>query len=106
MKGIGFFFEAGAGDGEFISNTLRYEMNLGWSGLLVEANPDLFSRLLQKNRKSWSINACISRKPYPEIVEFVPNGYLGGIVEDYQKHITIDGSQDKFFKVQTIFVVP
>ena len=99
MNGTGFFFEAGAGDGEFISNTLRYEMNLGWSGLLVEANPELFSKLLKKNRKSWSINACISRKPYPEIVEFAPRGLLGGIVEVYQKHGTIDASPDKFLKV-------
>ena len=100
------FFEACAGDGEFISNTLRYEVNFGWSGLLAEANPDLFTRLLQKHRKSWSINACISRKPYPEIVEFLPNGLLGGIVEDYRRQITIYESQDKFFKVYTIFVLP
>ncbi|KAG7168827.1 Star-like 13 [Homarus americanus] len=35
----GFFLEAGALDGEFISNTLYLEQQLGWTGLLVEADP-------------------------------------------------------------------
>ena len=45
-----FFIEAGAHDGEEISNTLFLEMQRNWTGLLVEPNPNLFKQLLQKNR--------------------------------------------------------
>ena len=37
----GFFIEAGAADGEWFSNTLYFERHHGWTGLLVEPNPDL-----------------------------------------------------------------
>ena len=37
----GFFFEAGAMDGEFLSNTLELERKFGWHGILVEADPTL-----------------------------------------------------------------
>ena len=47
----GFFIEAGAGDGELLSNTLHFEMKHGWTGLLVEPNPDFLKRLKPKNRE-------------------------------------------------------
>ena len=37
--------EAGALDGEFISNSLYLERELGWTGLLVEADTTLYSAL-------------------------------------------------------------
>ena len=77
-----FFLEAGAYDGEMISNTLFFEMKLGWSGLLIEPNPIAFEKLLHKQRKAWAINACISRKPYPEIIEFDMDGISGGIITE------------------------
>jgi hypothetical protein len=36
-----FFIEAGAHDGIGGSNTLRFELNPLWSGLLVEPNPQV-----------------------------------------------------------------
>ena len=39
----GFFIEAGAYNGVELSNTLYFEKNLGWTGLLVEPNPDAFA---------------------------------------------------------------
>ena len=39
----GFFIEAGAHDGVDISNTLYLEKQLGWTGILVEPNPDTFA---------------------------------------------------------------
>lgn len=37
----GFFVEAGANDGVSQSNTLYYEKNFGWRGILIEPVPDL-----------------------------------------------------------------
>jgi hypothetical protein len=42
----GFFIEAGAHDGVEASNTLYFEKKMGWTGLLVEPNPDSFSGYL------------------------------------------------------------
>ena len=47
----GFFFEAGAFNGESLSNTLHFEVRRGWTGILVEANPEEYENLLGKNRK-------------------------------------------------------
>ncbi|KAK4290414.1 hypothetical protein Pmani_036675 [Petrolisthes manimaculis] len=66
----GTFLEAGAYDGEFLSNTLYLEHEFGWRGLLVEANPDFFAQLLLKRRKSWALNMCLNTKPYPSLENF------------------------------------
>ena len=44
----GFFIEAGAYDGEIGSNTLLFELEHNWTGLLVEPNPDAFKLLTNK----------------------------------------------------------
>ena len=44
----GFFIEAGAYDGEFLSNTLFFELKQRWTGLLIEPNPDAFEELNKK----------------------------------------------------------
>ncbi|CAL4140743.1 unnamed protein product, partial [Meganyctiphanes norvegica] len=67
----GTFLEAGAYDGEFLSNTLFLEKEYGWRGILVEANPDFFKRLLKKNRKSYAVNICLNTNPYPTKEEFM-----------------------------------
>jgi hypothetical protein len=59
-KRTGKFIEAGAADGEFYSNTLWLERELGWTGLLVEALPILFAKLRNKRRRAWLAPACIS----------------------------------------------
>jgi len=46
----GFFIEAGAVDGEYLSNTLFFEMKYSWTGLLVEPNPTSLKELYRKNR--------------------------------------------------------
>ena len=46
----GFFIEAGASDGEVISNTLMLEVERGWSGLLIEPDPKMFQLLQGKKR--------------------------------------------------------
>ncbi|XP_076030484.1 uncharacterized protein LOC143018790 [Oratosquilla oratoria] len=66
----GFFVEAGALDGEFLSNTLYLEKELGWNGLLIEANSVNYRHLLLKHRRSWSSNACLTGTPYAREAQF------------------------------------
>ena len=61
----GFFIEAGAYDGESLSNTLFMERYLNWTGILVEANQKSFRTLLKRQRKSYALPVCLSNAPYP-----------------------------------------
>lgn len=61
----GFFVECGAFDGYFLANTLDMEVNHGWTGLLIEASPINYQRLVARNRKAWTSNVCLSLEPYP-----------------------------------------
>jgi FkbM family methyltransferase len=71
------FLEMGAGDGISASNSYYLEKALGWTGVLIEANPS-YHPLLAKNRpKCRCIQACVSDKR--EHVEFVDHGGLSGI---------------------------
>ena len=64
----GVYIEAGALDGETMSNTLALEMDLGWKGLLIEADPASYLKMKSKNRKAWLVNGCLS-----------PNGYVSKV---------------------------
>ena len=44
----GFYIEAGAYDGEEYSNSLFYEVEKGWNGLLVESHPDAFNKMKRR----------------------------------------------------------
>jgi hypothetical protein len=59
-KTNGFFIEAGAYDGEALSNSLLFELQYNWTGLLVEPNPDNFEALQSKNRKAYLTDTCLS----------------------------------------------
>ncbi|XP_068244980.1 uncharacterized protein [Palaemon carinicauda] len=67
----GFFVEAGAVDGEFLSNSLMLERLLKWRGLLVEADGDMFKKLLTRNRKAWASPSCLAIHPYPHREIFI-----------------------------------
>ena len=45
------FPECGAFDGEELSNTLLFELERNWTGLLIEPNYIEFTKMKQKNRK-------------------------------------------------------
>jgi len=62
--------ECGAYDGQKLSNTLNMEMDLGWTGLLIEGNPVNYKKLLGKKRKAWTFPLCLSLDPYPTKVIF------------------------------------
>ncbi|MCW3111772.1 MAG: FkbM family methyltransferase [Segetibacter sp.] len=88
MRG-GFFLDVGAFDGVALSNTFYLEKNLGWAGICIEPNPNVFE-LLKVNRKCTCLNCCISDKR--ETVKFLSvSGWgvmLSGMVDMYdQRHI-------------------
>ena len=64
----GLFIDFGAHDGEFISNTLWLEKEKGWDGLLIEADPEIYSMLKSKNRHATISNACLSPTTFPQKV--------------------------------------
>jgi len=66
----GFFIEAGAFNGESDSTTLHFELEHGWTGLLVEPVPLNFMELVKKNRRAWSVQTCLSTQQTPETVNF------------------------------------
>nr|XP_053647152.1 uncharacterized protein LOC128698791 [Cherax quadricarinatus] len=66
----GFFLEAGALDGEFISNTLYLERELGWTGILVEADSTLYAAIAGKRRKVWVSHSCVSPASYAQKMTF------------------------------------
>jgi len=66
----GFFIECGALNGEYLSNSLVLELEHGWSGILIEADPVSFAQLTTRNRRAHSLNACLSPSPFPQRVQF------------------------------------
>ena len=81
-KSHGVFVEAGAFNGEYLSNTLYLETNYTWTGLLVEPNSAAYKGLSRKKRKSYCIHSCLSVVSHPDIVEFDAADVFGGINED------------------------
>jgi len=85
-KENGFFIEAGAWDGEQLSNTLYLETALGWTGLLIEPNLGVYQQLLGKQRNAHTINSCLSPNRKAQKVRFDTADVFGGI-DDGNKYL-------------------
>jgi hypothetical protein len=77
-KRDGFFIEAGAFDGESYSNSLFFERERNWTGLLIEAIPRYFNQLKDKKRHAYALNACIARDR-PIVTKFQVLQTMSGI---------------------------
>lgn len=77
-KAGGVFVEFGALDGVLHSNTLFFERERDWIGLLIEANPDAFARLEKSGRRgSLYVNCAVyDRTGYAEF-EKIEGGLYG-----------------------------
>lgn len=84
----GFFVEAGALDGEFLSNTLPLEIKADWTGLLVEADGDMFDQLLKKRRRVWASHSCLALHPYPHREVLKKFSYQKKLTNDFVKYST------------------
>ena len=78
----GFFVECGSFDGEKDSNTLFFELERNWTGLLIEPTHKNFEILLKKRRKSFSINVCLNTENKTGKHMFDPMERAGGLVEE------------------------
>ncbi|XP_076065895.1 protein Star-like isoform X2 [Oratosquilla oratoria] len=76
----GFFIECGALDGEVRSNTLFFERDRGWKGILIEADPSNYEKLLFKHRKAFLSPACLAPTSYPTAVSFQQQANQGHII--------------------------
>ena len=65
----GFFIEAGAHDGVSLSNTCFLEQ-IGWTGLLVEAHPELVAKCRRSRPRSVVVHAALGRDEGPLTCEF------------------------------------
>lgn len=74
----GFFVELGAGNGISLSNSYYFEKVLGWRGLLIEPNPDLYDELV-KNRSCFVSNKLCGEIGGVEI-DFLLAGECSGII--------------------------
>ena len=84
QKKNGVFVEAGAWDGEYLSNTLYLEAKYNWTGLLVEPNSGAFKKLVTRNRRAYSVHSCLSVTSHPDIVEFDSADVFGGINKELE----------------------
>jgi len=92
----GFFVECGAADGEKYSNSLFFELERNWTGILIEANPDYHSRILNKKRHAYVLQACLSTEKRPMKLGMQPAGVLGGLVNTmHRSHLHYIGRKRK-----------
>ena len=61
-KKNGFYVEAGGFNGELYSNSLFFELERDWDGILIEANPKMFKEIVAKKRRTYALNACLADK--------------------------------------------
>ena len=87
----GFFIEAGAFDFETNSDSLYFELNHNWTGLLVEPHPLAFHRGLAKKRRVTSVNTCLSTSGRAEELPFD----LSGSVWDGERREAMSGLVSK-----------
>lgn len=114
-KRNGVFVEAGALDGLLHSNTLTLERKLGWTGVLVEANP-MFLGALARNRPNNVLVSCalasyLGAKPFGVFTN-APIGWSGlheAFTErrwaDMQGQIPGLGMQSTFVQTRTLIGV-
>ncbi|WP_458325039.1 FkbM family methyltransferase [Roseobacter sp. A03A-229] len=101
MRGkSGFFVDVGAKDGVSISNTLALE-KLGWSGILLEPHPELFSLCCQ-HRAAQSFNVAASSDhgslDFVEMLE-EPFGH-SGLVSSFRDPDVLKSQKHKIIKVE------
>lgn len=86
----GIFVDVGAHDGVSLSNTYFFEKERDWTGICIEANPDLFEQLKHNRECVTLCNAAYDKRSTLQFMK--TSGYtemLSGVVDDYNpKHLS------------------
>lgn len=91
LNHVGYFVEVGAHNGLRHSNTLTLEESFGWTGLLIEANPDLYEQC-KVNRPGCRC-ANIAVGPFNAFNQnFAFGDAYGGLIEYMSDH-WLDGHE-------------
>lgn len=85
-----FFIEAGAFDGVTGSNTLRFELDERWTGLLVEPHPLSYEAAKSLHRNAWTIQTCFSIRKQPDTIQFDSYESGGSVVNEDLKERPCD----------------
>lgn len=105
LKTNGTFIETGAGDGVRGSNTLFFEEQLGWGGLLVEGSVENFVRLVRGGRRKRAVKlfAAVCERGGGSAA-FVGDGLAAGAVRDMtRRHVQTWG---RHFRSMETYDVP
>lgn len=108
-KEKGFFVEIGAHDGISFSNTYYFEKYLGWHGICIEPNPEIFKKLTG-NRKCYCEQVCISSdfgvKEFLKCSGYILEMYSGLLSEIDPRHMRrIDDEIKQFGGSKEIILV-
>jgi FkbM family methyltransferase len=82
----GFFLDIGANDGRFGSNTAALEYNYNWTGICIEANPNLIQSLKDNRPNSTIVHKAVWKETGSVQIEIplhfkkdIPGNQLGRI---------------------------
>jgi len=76
----GTYLEIGGCDGILYSNTKTLEDSFGFSGILIEPQPNFYEKL-QKNRPNNECHNCAVSNSSVDYIEFIGDNAQGGIVD-------------------------
>jgi len=102
-KRNGVFLDIGANDGIFTSNTATLEFEYGWTGICIEANPNLINELKSNrpnsvivNKAVWNNNTEVQFEIPQVFKDEIPGNVLGRITGIEE----LDARNYKYFKRQ------
>jgi FkbM family methyltransferase len=105
----GFFVDVGAHDGITYNNTLVFEKEKKWSGINIEANPDVYKRLVVNRPKCSNLNIAVSEDEgdvdfikvsgAPEMISGLAKHYDPRHEKRLDKELIRDGGKKETIKI-------
>ena len=99
-----FYVEAGGYDGVNLSNTLFFDEGRQWLDLLVETNPNLFTKLKSSDQKVFISNTCLSPNSSSIKINFTFVDYLSRLDETEHRGQITGHAVIQCFPIQTYFL--
>ncbi len=106
-KRNGVFVEFGAIDGLLFSNTLFFERERDWTGLLIEANPRSFCGLIESGRRAKMVLGAVA--PGRGVAEFTEvravtgwSGLTKHMDDRHLRRIAASGAKELTYQVPTV----